>query len=296
LKKKILIIGGTGFIGFHLAQKLIKKYKVFSLSSKKPVKSRFLEGVKYLYADTSDLKDLKRKVSLSFDYVLNASGNIDHKNKNRTYSAHYKGLKNLVDIFKKKKIKAFIQLGSSLENGNTLSPQKETLKCSPKSHYSRAKLQATKYIIKSKKFPYIILRLYQIYGPNQKTDRLIPYIIVSCIKNLRFNCTEGNQIRDFLFIDDLSNLITKIVKKNKIKKGIYNVGSGKPEKIKSIICDIQRAIKKGFPQYGKIKMRKDEILNLFPDIQKTTDTFNWKPKIKLKDGLSKTIRFYEKKR
>ena len=98
-----MIIGGTGFIGFHLAQKLIKKYKVFSLSSKKPVKSRFLEGVKYLYADTSDLKDLKRKVSLSFDYVLNASGNIDHKNKNRTYSAHYKGLKNLVDIFKKKK-------------------------------------------------------------------------------------------------------------------------------------------------------------------------------------------------
>lgn len=296
MKKKILIIGGTGFIGFHLAQKLIKKYKVFSLSSKKPVKSRFLEGVKYLYADTSDLKDLKRKVSFNFDYVLNASGNIDHKNKDRTYSAHYKGLKNLVDIFKKKKIKAFIQLGSSLENGNTLSPQKETLKYSPKSHYSRAKLQATKYIIKSKKFPYIILRLYQIYGPNQKTDRLIPYIIVSCIKNLRFNCTEGNQIRDFLFIDDLSNLITKIVKKNKIKKGIYNVGSGKPEKIKSIICDIQRVIKKGFPQYGKIKMRKDEILNLFPDIQKTTDTFNWKPKIKLKDGLSKTIRFYEKKR
>tara|TARA_B100001093_G_C26829967_1_gene1015701 strand:+ start:1469 stop:2362 length:894 start_codon:yes stop_codon:yes gene_type:complete len=297
LKKKILIIGGTGFIGFHIAQKLIKKkYIVFSLSLKKPIKTRFLRGVKYLFADTSDFKNLKQKISLNFDYVLNASGNIDHKNKDMTYSSHYKGLKNLVNIFKKKKIKAFIQLGSSLENGNTLSPQKETLKCRPKSHYSRAKLQATKYIIKNKKFPYIILRLYQIYGPNQKTDRLIPYIISSCVKNLKFSCTEGIQKRDFLFIDDLSNLISKIIKKNKIKKGIYNVGSGKPKKIKSLINDIQSSINKGFPQYGKIKMRKDEILNLYPDIKKTTETFSWKPRIKLKDGLSRTIRFYEKKK
>ena len=297
MKKIILIVGGTGFIGHNVAQRLIKKnFTVYSLSSIKPSKGKIIKGVKYLIANTSNLNSLKRKTSCKFDYVLNASGNIDHKNKKMTYSAHYKGLKNLIDIFKKKNIKTFIQLGSCLEYGKILSPQRETANCKPQSHYSRAKLLATKYILKEKKLPSIILRLYQIYGPNQKLDRLIPYTITSCLKNIKFNCTEGNQFRDFLYIDDLTNLIIKIIQQKNIKKGIYNVGSGKPKKIKLIIKTIKEITKTGFPQYGNLAMRKDEILNLFPDIKKVKKTFKWKPNIFLKDGLKRTKRFYEKKK
>ena len=80
---------------------------------------------------------------------------------------------------------------------------------------------------KNRKFGFVILRLYQIYGPNQDTSRLIPYVITSCLNKNFFKCTNGKQLRDFLHVDDLVDLFLKIIISNKFKDGIYNVGSGK---------------------------------------------------------------------
>ena len=63
--------------------------------------------------------------------------------------------------------------------------------------------------------------------------------------------------------------------------------------IKNVINLIKKKIKKGFPKYGKIKLRKDEISKLYPKITKIKKILNWKPKISFKNGLSKTIDFYK---
>ena len=70
---------------------------------------------------------------------------------------------------------------------------------------------------KKKMSNFIILRPYQVYGPYQKYDRLIPMVIKSCLKNKKFPCTEGNQERDFLYVDDFTDLIIKILKKKILK-------------------------------------------------------------------------------
>ena len=67
---------------------------------------------------------------------------------------------------------------------------------------------------------YVILRPYQIYGPYQKINRLIPLTIKSCISNNNFPCTAGNQLRDFIFVDDFSNLIVKLIKKEGHKQDL----------------------------------------------------------------------------
>ena len=136
--------------------------------------------------------------------------------------------------------------------------------------------------------------MYQIYGPNQNNQRLIPFVINSCLKSKNFNCTSGQQIRDFLYIDDLVNLIIKILKKKLFKKKIYNAGSGEPVKIKSMIQKITDKIKKGNPNFGKIMMRKDENFKLYPDITSVKEEFNWQPKVNINEGLKKTINFYAK--
>ena len=76
----------------------------------------------------------------------------------------------------------------------------------------------------------------------------------------------GNQRRDFLYVDDFIKLIFKILNKKKIKSGIYNVGSGKSIRIKTVIEKIRNIIKKGKPLFGKIKMRKEEVINSYPNI------------------------------
>ena len=214
-------------------------------------------------------------------------------------NCHFNGCKNLVKFFNNTEIKTFIQVGSSLEYGNKTSPQSENERCNPRGSYGLSKYKASNFLKNFGKlynFPYIIIRPYQIYGPNQKKNRLIPQTIEACLKNKKFDCTDGLQKRDFLFIDDFVDLIKKILKNKKIRKEIFNVGYGKPIKVRNIIEKIKKIIKKGKPKYGSIKMRKDEILKLYPNTRKVKKFFNWTPKIPINIGLKKTIRHYNEMR
>jgi len=82
--KKILIVGGTGFIGYHLAKKCLKKgWKVTSVSSNRPKKIRYLNKVNYIICDITNKSLLKKKIKQSFDYIVNLGGYVDHSNKKK---------------------------------------------------------------------------------------------------------------------------------------------------------------------------------------------------------------------
>ena len=146
IRKKILIVGGTGFIGYHLAKRAIKRgWQVTSISSRKPKKIRNLKKVKYLLCDITNLKLLKKCIHSKFKYVVNLGGHVDHSNKKKTFKSHYIGVINLTKIFLRTRPGAFIQMGSSGEYGNLRSPHHENSKCNPKSVYAKAKLLSTKH-------------------------------------------------------------------------------------------------------------------------------------------------------
>jgi len=256
LKNNILIVGGTGFIGYHLAKKSLKKgWQVTSISSRLPRKKRYLPKVKYILCDITKKKSLKKNIRKYFNYVVNLGGYVDHSNRKKTFESHYIGCKNLTEIFLKKPPIAFVQMGSSAEYGNVKSPQKENAKCNPKSVYGQAKLLSSIYLIdlfKKQKFPSTILRLYNTYGSRQDLNRFIPIIISGCIKNKKFPCSKGNQLRDFLHIDDVVDAILKSLTNKNAKGQIINIGSGKPRKIKSVIEKVKKISK------GKLEKFKQE--------------------------------------
>lgn len=298
-KKEILIVGGTGFLGYHVSKALLTRFKIISLSISQPKKTRFLKKVKYLKANISNKHSLKKFRTLlsNVAYVINLGGYVDHKNKKKVYKSHYEGAKNLINFFLKKNINLFIQIGSSMEYGKKRSPQKEYSLNQPLSHYGKAKLKASLYglkMFKKKNFPIIILRPYQVYGPNQDSQRLIPFTINESIKNNHFPCSSGKQLRDFLYISDFVDCIRLLIRK-KIKYGqIMNVGYGKPLQVKKVINIINKKIKYGKPIFNQIKMRREEQKIVYPDIKKINKILRWKPKIKFNDGINKTIKFYKK--
>jgi len=298
LNKSILIAGGTGFIGFHLAKKCLSlNWSVTSLSTSTPKKNRKLKKVKYKICDISNYNQVKNKIKLDYDYVVNCAGYVDHSHKLKTLKSHYIGCKNLSTHFLNSKIKKFIQIGSCIEYGKIKSPQIESnLNKKTFSIYGSAKLLSTQFLLKLFKrfnFPVTILRLYLVYGPNQDANRVIPVTIINALKNKKFNCSNGSQLRDFTYIDDIVSAIIKTLKNSKSSGEIINIGSGNPISIKKVIIKICELIKSGKPQFGKIKLRNDEIIKLYPNINKSRKILNWKSQISIEKGLKKTIRFFQ---
>jgi dTDP-glucose 4,6-dehydratase len=299
-KKKILIPGGTGFIGYHLCLFFKKKnWTIHSLSKTKPKANRRVKGVKYIYCNVADKKNLKKKLDSYYDYIVNLSGYVDHSNKKSITKTHFEGCKNLVYNFKNKKPKKFVQIGSSIEYGKQKSPQDESSirKINTMSTYGNAKLASTFFLLslfKKKSFPSTIIRLYLVYGPNQDNNRVIPFVINNCIKGKKFNCSPGNQLRDFTFIDDVIKAIYKTLKIKKTNGHLINIGFGKPTKIRNLIKMIVKYVGKGEPVFSKLKFRSDELIKLYPNTLKAKKILKWRPNTSLESGLRKTIKFYLK--
>ena len=299
--RKLLIVGGTGFIGYHLIKEARKrKYKITSISINRPKKLRYLKGVDYVQADISNYKILKKKLNTNFDFVINAGGYGIHpefgKEGSRLIYSHLQGLINLLQILNLKKIKKFIQIGSSAEYGKIKSPIKESALCRPQTPYAIAKFLCSKYLIKffiDMKFPVTIFRLFQVYGPKQDDNRIIPFLINNCLKNEKFSTTEGKQICDFCHVNDVVNAIFKSINNKKTNGLILNVGSGKPVSIKKVINLVLKIIGKGKPIFGGLDYRKDTNKNNYPNIAKAKKKLSWRPKILIEDGISKTIESFK---
>ena len=296
-KTKILILGGTGFIGYHLLKKCIRKgWDVTSISKNYPNKNKFIRRVNY---KNINLENFKNFIILekNYDYIVNASGYINNNDKLNYKDHNFKIVKNIFLYFKNTNIKAFVNIGTSAEYGGIKSLQNEKLICKPQSKYGKDKLKSTIFLInafKKFKFPSIIFRTYQVYGPLQEANRLIPIAAKACFFDKKFNCSDGNLTRDFIYIDDLVEAIIKALKNQQAKGQIFNLGSGKKISLKYIVSSIRNFYKKGSPIYGKIKLRKDEKIKVFPSINRSKKILKWQPKISIQSGLTKTIQYYKK--
>ena len=155
---------------------------------------------------------------------------------------------------------------------------------------------ATNYLLKlnvKHNFPCTILRLYLVYGPCQDNNRLIPHTLNECLNDNTFECSAGKQYRDFLFVDDLIKAIFKCFNNKKSIGEIINIGSGEQRNVKKVILFIKDKVNLGKPKFGKILLRRDEILRLYPNISKAQKILNWKPNISFQKGIKTLIRYYK---
>lgn len=291
-KTKLLVIGGTGFIGHHLIKKTVKLgWIVSSISRKKPSKVRKIKKVKYYLYDLNKLNKFKNPFYNTYDYIVNLShiSGVHQKNK----------VEKIINFSIEKKIKKFIHIGSSSEYGvSTNKPILESSKCKPISTYGRNKLALTKTLIsnyRDKSFPVIILRLFQVYGPNDNNNKVLPYVIRNCIKDKKFKLTAGYQTRDFCYIDDVIKAIILVMKskKDQLLGQIFNIAYGKSIKIRDLVKIVRKNIKRGVPKFGEKKIKKNEIILSNSSIKKIKKFTSWRPKKNLKDGIKLLIK-YEK--
>ena len=299
----LLIVGGTGFIGLHVAKEALNRgflVTIIALHEKK--ESEKIDGIEYLCLDIQNKETLKNKIGgRVYHYVINLGGYIDHSgyfdNGSQVIDAHFKGTRNLVDCINRKHLRTFVQIGSSDEYGCNSAPQNEDQRELPISAYSFAKTAITKFLemlYVSENYPAVVIRLFLVYGPGQNNDRFIPQLIKGCMNDTMFATSNGEQLRDFCFIDDVVNGIFSCFDNKKAYGQVINLASGVAVSIKNVIDLVKDLIGMGYPDFGSIPYRKGENMSLYANTSKAKNFLNWTAKTELSKGISVTVDYYKR--
>ena len=211
-------------------------------------------------------------------------------------SSNIIALENILIATKNINYSGFVHLGSGLEYGQQNTTYIETLRDEPNTEYGLTKAISTmrlKQFAKANNKPILIFRVFQIYGPNDKTHRLIPTAITSAIKDKKMKLTEKASVRDWIYIDDVIDSLLSIQDIKIIPGELINIGSGKAisnydiVKIIETICQKKINIEKDYLAPREFDSEKWEI-----DITKSKKMLNWEPKTSIQEGLRQIIEQY----
>ena len=257
---KILITGAAGFIGFSFTQFLLKKknkYKIIGLDnindyySKKYKKLRLKElskhkNFKFFKLDIRNLNNLeklfkKNKFDIIFNFAAQAGVRYSIKYPDKYVESNINGFFNILDLVKKYRVKKLVYASSSSVYGEQKTfPSKEMQKLNPNNIYSLSKnFNENLAEIYSNLYGTISigLRFFTVYGEWGRPDMLLFKIFNSIEKNKLFELNNsGNHFRDFTSVNDVNNIMLKLMKTKMTKKHtVLNICSSNTINIKNII-------------------------------------------------------------
>ena len=282
----ITITGSNSFIGKNFINFLNKKKIKNSALTRKKIMNIKNKTNYYSFSKRQKKTNILIHISSSSLALLYRKKKFTKKDVLFCLENEIDNLLSLINFYKKNKIKKFILISSSSLYGNSKlkKPFNEKDKCNPKDYYSIIKL-AIETVAKKICKNIIIIRPFQIYGKFDSPKRLIPTLYNSK-RNENINLQDCLQVTDILHVDDFCEAILKICD-SKIKNGIFNIGSGRPIKLRTIVEKIHEYRNKEFRFIYKKTMQNKITNYCYSDNSLVQKTFDWRPKISLKKGLEK---------
>ncbi len=316
--KKIIVTGGSGFIGSNLVNYLIKKsYYVINIdkltySSNNYNKNKLPKNkYKFLKFDINNKKKFKeilRKYKPECIFNLAAETHVDRSIDSPYQFIHSNilGVFNILEAIKNynkrnKKIRLIHVSTDEVYGDIKTKKSNEKFPYNPSSPYSASKASADHLIksyIRTYDLPAIISNCCNNYGPYQFPEKLIPKMISNILSNKALPIySKGQNSREWIYVDDHCEALYQIYKKGKIGES-YNVGSNINLQNINLIKNILNIFKKKGYKIGnkvKIKFVKDRPGHDFRyslDSKKISKKIKWKSKISLHKGLNMTIDWY----
>lgn len=289
MKQKVLVFGSNGFIGSNICELLNKhKYELFAPSSKDCDLTKSSEVEKYVKNVNPNIL-----INAAYDGVSTTEPfSIEYMFKNMQIVANIlNACRNISEI------KKIIYFGSCTEYGDSKKSINENFTISPKNMYGTTKAICTLNAIEIARqysLPLIILRPFYLYGPHDDKSVLY-YVIRSIIKNEKFSVTAGGQIRDYLYVQDLAEMVLQICKKNKKVSSVevYNLGSGKGVTLQHMFEMIFKIMKVS-PKYKIREYSKHEYVRQVADTKKIKKEIKMTKFTPIDVGIKETVDWVRK--
>lgn len=277
-----IITGSDGFIGRKLIEKLSKsETETLSLKRKDGDLSKI--SLNNLIEDSIKIDRVFHLAAKTFvPHAWEKPEKFIQENISSTLNVlNYCRLRNVPLIY----ISAYIY------GDQSILPIKENTKIKASNPYAQSKYlceQICKYYVEVFSLDITILRPFNVYGPGQNKNFLIPQIIDQIKNNKELIVNSFNPKRDYIHVDDLADaLVAASLKITGLQ--IYNIGSGSSISVRGIIDLIEEIINKPLGFKEKNITRNNELMDVVADISEATASLNWNPQLNLKSGLTQIL-------
>lgn len=298
----VLVTGASGFIGSHLVRRLVAIGANITIlvrqSSDLWRLQDTLDRVRVLQHDLTkeDVLDLASDLhGTQVVFHLAATGaEQTHRNQAVVLNGNVMMAMRMLQLAETLKVDRFVYCGSSTEYGPGKSLTEDS-PIEPTSEYGVSKAAAwmlVQFFRRRHSLKAVCLRPFTVFGPMDSTHRLIPHVIQKSLNGENIDLTGGEQIRDFVFVEDVVDAFVSASGAPGVVGGTFNICTGRATSVKEVVTSIITLSESGSqPLFGSRPYRDDEEFVSYGDSANAKERMGWSAETSLMDGLRETIRW-----
>jgi len=305
--KRVLVTGGSGFIGSHLVHRLLADGAEVSVTVRygNVMKSERLRDcwndIRVIEADLRNRGALEAGISALPPQVVFHLAAYNHVGQSfvqveECFDVNAKGTANLLDACSG--TEKFIYMSTSEVYGHqTEVPFVETMCPEPISPYAITKYAGELYCHMKQRIggetSVVVLRPFNTFGPYQSAKAVIPELIVDCLRGKTIHTTKGEQTREFNYVDNIVDGLVLAGSTAVKLDGVMNLAAGEEIAIRDLVTKIAELTgTRSQIEIGALPYRPTEIWRMFADSSRARTTLGWEPQVRLEEGLKKTIEWF----
>lgn len=307
MNKKVLILGGHGFVGFYILNELINKnYNVRCLVRNLPREAEQFKNVEYVVGDVfeDDTMDcIMNDIDAVYYFISTSMPNSNISNLENEFDFTLKALDRTLVYMVKKKVNyiVFPSSGGAIYGNETQKMVDEKCELHPVTPYGVGK-QLSEQIIQYYNTKYginaSIFRIGNVYGSKQfrsKPQGVIDVFVQSALLNKSVSVwgKASETIRDYIYLDDVASAIVEISARREEGVNVYNVGTGVGISLKNIIEEIENVLEKKMI-INYVPQKISGINCIILDSSKLWRTLEREPITNIRLGIEKTVKNKQK--
>ncbi len=304
--KRVILTGGTGFVGANLARRLLDDGHELHLLVRPGYRPWRIEPIltdlqlhEVRLADQESLSKVLKDIGPEWVFHLATHGAYPSQTDlQQMVETNILGTVNLVEACLETGFESFVNTGSSSEYGFKDHPPSETEPLEPNSRYAVTKASSTmfcRYRAQETGVHLPTLRLYSVFGPYEEPTRLFPTLIRYGKEGKLPPLVDPRVARDFVYADDVVDAYCLAASRHGSEKGaVYNLGTGVSTSIRDV-AEVARRLMgiKDVPQWGSMPNRTWDTDVWVADSRKIRSALGWRPRYSFEEGFSKLVQWFD---